>query len=495
MIELQERKAEIQPVRSKLKISILEDEEIQKINQAALDILAEVGISFPSKRALKVFADAGAQVAFDKGTVRIPRDLVVKTLAHAPKRFTLAGRRPDLDLKIGDEKGTYFACAGPSAHFVDFETGERRRPVQTDVADMTRVADYLPMASLVWPPAGAFDKGRTAPLHALEACFSNTEKHTQTESVLDPVSAVYAVEMASAVSGVREKAGAVCALLLCTIAPLGQDGGGIESAMTFAEAGLPVGFQSMPTFGLTAPPYQAGGLATGLAEVLSGCVLTQIIRPGTPSFISIVPGVIDPRSAEYHYASPFSQVAGAAAVQLAHSNGLPVLSGCSFGGSARRLGDWQVGVENLYLQLLAVMAGADMTLGPSGLMETGSLLDMRRILFDREIFQAIDIISSGIQVTEGTLAMDMIREIGPRGNYLPERRTAEEVRKLWPPSILLEKPETAGEKYADPVEKAREAVAWILKNHQPVPLPCEVSRELRRIVDAADRDKSLGRGI
>ena len=498
MIELVERRASIQPIKSKLRISILDDEEIRKINETALSLLEEVGVAVPSEKALKVFADARADVDFEKKIVRIPSQLVADSLKKAPRRYTLCGRRPELDAKIGSGEGTYFYCSGEAAKVVDLNTGERRLSIKRDVENMAKIADYLPIVSLVWPTVSAGDKGKTAPIHGVEACFNNTEKHVQTESVMDEISAKYAIEMASVVAGgqdrLRERP--IFSLLLCAIAPLGHDRGGIESALAFAEAGLPVGIMSMPTMGLTAPPYQAGALAMGLAEVLSGCVLTQIAHPGTPNYISIIPTVIDPRSGNYFMGSSFAQITSAAVVQLAHSNGLPVTSCVSFGGSSYKLNSWQVGIENVYVHLLAIMAGADMSFGPSGMIEAVSLLDMRRILFDREIVQAIDIITNGIEVSDDTLAFDMIREVGPghRGMFLRQRRTAKELPRLWPPSILFEKPKLTGEKYRDPFEVADEAVDWILKNHRPAPLPEEVRQELRQIVASADQDENLKRG-
>ena len=136
-----------------------------------------------------------------------------------------------------------------------------------------------------------------------------------------------------------------------------------------------------------------------------------------------------------------------------------------------------------------------MSFGPSGMIEAVSLLDMRRILFDREILQAVDIITNGIEVSDNTLAFDMIREVGPRGWFLAQKRTAKELPTLWPPSILFEKPKLPGEKYRDPFEVAQEAIDWILKNHQPAPLPEEVKRELRKIVAAAEKDDNLKREI
>ena len=497
MMKLTERKASIQPIKSKLRISILDDEDIKKINQTALSILEEVGIVMPSEKALKIFADAGADVDFDKKLVRIPSHLVADSLKKAPRRYPLCGRRPELDAKIGSEDGTYFYCSGEAPYVVDLKTGERRSSIKSDVGNMAKIADYLPIVSLVWPTVSAGDKGETAPIHGVEACFNNTEKHVQTESVMDEISAKYTIEMASVIAGgmdkLRERP--IFSLLLCAIAPLAQDRGGIEAALAFAEAGLTVGFMSMPTMGLTAPPYQAASLATGLAEVLSGCVLIQIAHPGAPNYISIIPSVIDPRSGNYFMGSSLAQITSAAVVQLAHSNGLPVTSCKSFGGSAYKLNSWQAGIENLYGHLLAVMAGADMSFGPSGMIEAVSLLDMRRILFDREIFQAIDIVTNGIEVDDNTLAFDMTREIGPGGMFLAQKRTVKELRKLWPPSILLERPELPGEKYRDPVEIAHEAIDWILENHHPAPLPEEVKQELRKIVAAADQDENLKREI
>ena len=497
MIKLEERRASIQPIKSKLKISILDDEELGKINQTARDILEEVGVVFPSEKALKIFADAGAKVDFDKKLVKIPSHLVTDYLKKAPRRYTLAGRRPELDAKIGGEDGTYFFCSGEAPSIVDFETGKKRNSIKTDVANMAKIVDYFPMVSLVWPTVSAGDKGETAPIHGVEALFNNTEKHIQTESVMGEIPAKYTIEMASVIAGGRDKLRErpLYSLLLCGVAPLAQDKAGLESALAFAEAGLPVGLMSMPTMGLTAPPYQAADLAIGLAENLAGCLLLQIAYPGTPNYICILPAVINPRSGDYMYGSVFSQIASAATVQLAHSNGLPVLSSFNFGGSAYKLNSWQVGRENVYVPLLSVMAGADMSFGPSGMIEASSLLDMPRILFDREIFQAIDIITKGIKVNDETLAFDMIREIGPQGTFLGHRRTAEELPKLWPPSILFEKSKLAGEKYRDAEEVAHEMIDWVLKNHHPAPLDEKGKQELRKIVTAADQDENLKREL
>jgi len=139
MLKLIEEKASIHPLKSKLKISILSDEEISRINQTSLDILEDIGFVMPSVKALTIFADAGADVDFDKQLVKLPKQLVIDSLKTVPRQYTLCGRRPELDAHIGSEEGTYFYCSGESPRIVDMETGERRLSVKRDVEQMAQI--------------------------------------------------------------------------------------------------------------------------------------------------------------------------------------------------------------------------------------------------------------------------------------------------------------------------------------------------------------------
>ncbi len=495
MIKLEERKASIQPIKSKLKISILDDQEISQINQNTRTVLEEVGVKFPSEKALKIFAEVGANVDFDNQLVKIPVDLLDKYLKTSPRSYTMAALRPDLDVHVGSGDGTYFYCSGEAPKIVDFKTGERRLSVKKDIANHARIADFLPIVSLLWPSVSASDKGMTSPLHGLDACYNSTEKHVESESVMDEVSARYAVEMAIAISGSEEnlRDRPILSQLLCSIAPLAQDKGGIEAAMIFAEYGIPVGLMSMPTLGLTAPPYPAGSLTLAMAETLSGIMLTQIINPGVGNYISVNPGIIDPRTGNYFMGSAIAQITNVAAIQMAHSNGIPSLACHSFGGSQYELGNWQAGYENLYSHFLAVMAGADMSFGPSGMYEAVSLLDHSRILFDRELLMVIDRVTNGMNVNSKTLSFDMIRDLGQQGSYISHKETIKEYHSIWrKESILYEDGKAEGRKWRDPVEVAREAISWILENHKPDPLPDDVKLELGKILAAADKDEALG---
>lgn len=315
---------------------------------------------------------------------------------------------------------------------------------------------------------------------------------------MDEISARYAVEMAVAIAGSKEnlRERPVLSQLLCCIAPLAQDKGGIEAAMVFAENNIPVGFMSMPSLGLTAPPYPAGSLTMAMAETLSGIMLTQIINPGVGNYISVNPGIVDPRTGVYFMGSSVAQITNVGSIQMAHSNGVPILACHSFGGSQYQLGNWQVGYENLYSHFLGVMAGADMSFGPSGMYEAVSVLDHPRILFDREILKSIDEISDGMEVNTQTLAFDMMKEVGHRNAYIGHKESAKAYRTMWRQDLILYEDGSAeGRKWRNPVDVARETITWILENHQPETLPADVKVEIRNIVSAVDQDEELGKAV
>ena len=267
----------IQPIQPKFHLAVLNAEQLEAIKAATLHILEQVGVRFPSQRALRVFAEHGAQVDWESEIVRLSPDLVLEAMSHAPRSYTLSGRAEGTNLLL-DGTSSHFGTDGCGMLTVDFETGEQRRSCKDDVAKMARVADYLSSIAFYWPMVSAQDYGRVAPLHELDASFNNTVKHVQTETVMGEKPAQYAVRMAEVITGDRERMQTrpPLSVLICTIAPLGQDPEGIEAGMVYAEAGIPVGFMAMPNMGSSAPAASGGALVLGNAEVVSAMVLMQL---------------------------------------------------------------------------------------------------------------------------------------------------------------------------------------------------------------------------
>lgn len=148
-------------------------------------------------------------------------------------------------------------------------------PVPMD-HEVARIADYLGSIGFMWPTVSAHDHGRTSQLHEIDAAYDYTVKHFQA-MVMGAEPARRAIEMTTVIAGSREALRELPVLsdLICSIAPLAQDDAGLEAALVFAEAGIPVGFLAMPTLGTTAPATTAGCLVVGDAEVISGIVLSS----------------------------------------------------------------------------------------------------------------------------------------------------------------------------------------------------------------------------
>jgi trimethylamine--corrinoid protein Co-methyltransferase len=477
----------ITPIRSAFRLRVLSDEQLAKIKSATLEVLERVGVQFPSERALGTFAEHGAQVDWERQIVRLSPDLVAKAMSHAPRAYVLSGRADGTDLYL-DGTASYFSTDGCGVHTLDFENGEQRASRKDDVAKMARVADYLSSIGFYWPMVSAQDYGTLAPLHELDAGFSNTVKHVQTETVMGEKPAQAAVRMAEVIAGNREtmRARPPLSAMVCTIAPLGQDKEGIEGAMVFAEAGIPVGFMAMPNMGATAPATTGGALAQASAEIVSAMTLMQLVAPGAPTFYSIVASVMNPRSAEYINAIAEKYLCHVAGVQIAHDWGVPVLGG-AFGAQHVEPATWQHGKDSVYNALMVPLAGADIVVG-LGLLKASTLLVPEQIIFDDDVYHTNRVLAEGIDTSDEGLAVDVIDTVGPRGHFLAQKHTRNHLREIWLPQWSDPQPMPAKGPPFDIRHRARAELNRILAEHTPEPLDPTAQSELRVILDAAAKE-------
>lgn len=472
----------LQPLKTDYRLELLEPDQLERMQQATLEVIWQVGVRFPSQKALAIFADHGVPVDWDKQIVRIPPDVVLSALAKAPRYYTLGARDSDLDLPL--QPGTsYFTTDGCGVETIDITTGEQRPSRKSDVAMMARVADYLPSIGFYWPMVSAQDFGVAAPLHELGASWENTVKHVQSETIMGEIPARYAVEMALVISGSREemRRRPPFSLVVCTIAPLTQDHEGIEGALVLAEAGIPVGFLAMPTLGTTAPATLAGALTVGDAEIISACVLMQLAHPGAPVFHSMMQAWADPRTGGY-VSYPLDSSGRYVPIQMSHHWGLPALGG-AYGTDSKKSGTWQSAAEVALDPYMVALAGAEIVTG-IGLSRTYTLLYPEQIILDDDIYQRARAHLSRIDVSPETLALDVISAVGPGGHFLAQKHT----RRHMPTTLKRAVTHQLNEanEYQDPHEYAREKLKWILENHHPEPPDRAQSNELAALLSKAD---------
>jgi trimethylamine--corrinoid protein Co-methyltransferase len=472
-----------------LRVEILSDADVQRLHDATLEIIQTAGVRFPSTRALDIWEEHGATVDRDTMVVKAPGHLVEEALRHAPPSYVLAARDPKQDLPL-DGNHVFVGTDGCGVEVIDIETGERRRSVLQDVADIARVADGLEQVAFNWVAVSAQDcPPETRGLYELSAIWQNSTKHLQTESIYSEHEARAAVEMATALAGggaaLRERP--LLSIMQCTLAPLGQDGGSIDAALIGAAAGLPVGFMTMAACVTTGPATLAGNLVVGNAEVVSALALIQLATPGAPVFYAAAQTAADPRTGAYTGGGPEDFLFGGATNRLADFYNVPLSMG-SFATGAKEP-NWQAGIENSLSTFMGAASMADMLLGV-GLLNGSRIWSYAQMLMDCEIWDIVRETMGGIPVNDETLALDVIRAVGPGGHFLGQRHTLRHVRERWVPTLLDRRPFGEWERERDGAgDWAAARAKGILANHEPAALEPRLVQEFERIIRSVEKEQ------
>ena len=449
-------------------------------------IIEKVGVRFPSKRALDIWAAHGAEVDAGKMVIRAKPELIEDALKSCPPVYPLAARDPQQDLSL-DGNHVFVGTDGCGVEVIDIHSGQRRTSCLQDVRDISRIADATEEVAFHWVPVSAQDMPpKTRGLHEIKAIWENSTKHVQTESIYNEREAHAAMEMAELIVGGKDKLRQkpVLSLMQCSASPLGHDGGSLDAALVAAEHGIPTGFMTMAANLTTGPATLAGNLAVGNAEVIAGAALIQLAFPGAPVFYAAAQTASDLRTGAYTGGGPEDFLYGAATNGLSDFYKIPLSMG-SFATGAKEP-NWQAGIENSLSTFMACIAMSDMLLGV-GFLHGSRIWSFAEMMMDCEIFSIIHKTMQGIIVDDETLALDTIAAVGPGGNFLTQKHTLKHMRDLFLPQFMDRRPYSEWETKKDDARnwalaKARKA----LETHQPDPLDEKISSEMAKIISSLE---------
>jgi trimethylamine--corrinoid protein Co-methyltransferase len=466
----------------KLKLEILTPREVQKIHDATLHVIENVGVRFPSKRALEIWEANGATVDHESMIVKVKPHIIEEAMKSAPPAYELGARDSEQNLNM-DGNHVFLGTDGCGVEIIDIHTGERRMSKLSDVGDIARVADATEEIAFHWVALSAQDKPvETRGLHEIKTVWENSTKHVQTESIYNETEARAAMEMAMAVAGGKEelRKRPVLSLMQCTAPPLGHDGGSLDAALIAAEYGVPTGFMTMSSCMTTGPATMAGTLAVGNAEVLSVSALLQLAFPGAPIFYAAAQTASDPRTGVYTGGGPEDFLFGAATNVLADFYHIPLSMG-SFATGAKEP-NWQAGLENSMSTFMATIAMSDMLLG-AGFLHGSRIWSFAEMQMDCEIFSIMEKTLQGIVVDDETLALEAIANVGPGGNFLSQKHTRKHMRDLFLPKYMDRRPYNEWEEKGDNADDwALETARNLLSTHQPDTLDAKVSAEMAKVI-------------
>jgi trimethylamine--corrinoid protein Co-methyltransferase len=272
------------------------------------------------------------------------------------------------------------------------------------------------------------------------------------------------------------------------ISPFSFEPNRVDVLLEMCRFGHPFQIYTIPSTGTTSPVTLAGTLALMAAELLSGLVLTQLVNPGVPVRLMGYGGTADMRTGEFTFASPEKTLMAGALAQMLRYYGVP--QGVHGSTTRANVLDAQAGYETGMLNLFSALSGSDVVIEcTSASLENTAASVPEQAIVSNEICGFINRILRGIEVNPDTLAVDVMREIGPGGEYLTHEHTMNNFKsELWEAKLGNRGTREQWEKQGalDIHARAREQYKKILATHQPKPLEPEVLKKLQQIVDEAE---------
>jgi trimethylamine--corrinoid protein Co-methyltransferase len=459
----------------------LSESQLQDLHLAALEILRRTGVRFYHLEALGMLKQAGAFVS-EGNLVKFPAAMVDEAIASAPSRIILCDRDGEASVFLEGTK-VWFGTGSDCLNFLDPETGEHRPFTRADLIDGYHLCDALPNIHFVMSIGIPSD---VDPDLAYDVQMALMLEHTSKPIVFvtnDKASCRRAIDMAAAAAGGHEALVEQQHILLYSepSSPLQQSESAVDKLLLMSETRLPIVHSPAPLMGGTGPITMASGLALALAEIQSSLVVHQLKNPGAPFVFGCGLHHMDMKSAQICYGGPEFQLTKAAIAQLGRWYGLPTwgYAGCT---DAKTL-DEQAAAEAMLSVMMAKLSGANL-IHDVGYVESGLTGSYEMIVLTDELVALTDNLIKGIEITEDTLILDEIHQVGPGGHFMDTEQTLQRFRDFWYPGLLdRARRETWLSQGATTLgQRLNARVKEIVREYRPKPLAVNVKQRLQEIV-------------
>jgi trimethylamine--corrinoid protein Co-methyltransferase len=466
---------------------MLSQDQLQELFDGVLHVLEHTGLDVFHEEARDILEKAGAWV--DDLRVRIPSYLVKRSLALAPRSFTIYARdgNPAHNIRIGPGRA-HFGPGPTPPNFIDVETLERRPYVKADAAIVAKVCDALPNIDFVESLGTVSDVHHAlAATYEFATMFPNTSKPIVAWSYdADDGEDIHRMAIAEAGGQDAFERRPNYVHYCEPLSPLVSSEEAIDKLLFAARHRVPVIFTPCPICGGTAPITAAGVITQAAAESWMGLVLAQAVNPGVPFFMGGVLSVMDMSAMILAYGAPELSLTMAGITELAHFAGLPLwqTGGCT---DSKTL-DEQAAIEGSLSAFFSALTAGDLChdvgYTESGL--TGSIL--QTVMMDEAIGYSRRI-TRGIEVNEETLAVDTIHNVGPNGHYLREPNTRRHYKtEFWYPNLCDRRNYEEWEMMGKTTMRERVIARTreLLATHQPAPVKPETEAAIQQVLEEAE---------
>ena len=458
---------------------VLDPEQLDVIHDRAMSVLEEIGVDVRHPGALAELRALGQAV--DGERVRFDREFVMEMVSRAPASFTVAGRRPERAIVLGD--GTpVLTPVGGSPFCSDLERGRRdgTYDAHVELVRMTHATDLLRcQQSGVCEAADLPEDSRHMDMDYSVLRWS--DKPYVCYGTSGP-KARDAVNLAAIARGGREAIEATPALLgvVNPNSPLVWDFLMVDALREWAGAAQPVVITPFLLAGATAPITIASGLVLQVAEALSGVALVQLVRPGAPCLFGSFFTAVDMRTGGPAFGTPESVLGTLAGGQLARRYRLPYRGG---GGlcSANTL-DAAASAETAMTLWATMIGGCELVMHAAGWLEGGLTASYEKLALDLELLRMFAMARDGISTDDEHLALDALRQEGPGGMFLASDHTLAHFREwLYMSPIFRSQAYVTWEKQGAPTADRLATAQWkrLLESYEDPGIDDGVDEELR----------------
>ena len=405
----------------------LSEQDIEKIHNTVLQVIEEIGFQVNSEDARQYFKQTGASIDEANRIVRLPRKTVMDLISKAPSEFTLYGRDEKNDIHLGGSR-VYTGTGGTALYIYNPGSKEKRLASLDDLKKIAKLVGGLDNIHLLLLPTYPSE----LPVNQIDvnrfyAGLNNTSKHIMGGVyTLEGIGNV--IKMAEMVAGGKEqlRKRPIISMIACCMSPLKLDEHYADMMIAIAKAGIPLVCPAEPLCGATSPITVAGNVLMQTVDSLMGVLLTQIVNPGTPVIFGSVATSTDLRDLKYLAGSVEMGLTNAGSAQMAQFYKLPFYA--TGGMTDSKALDSQSGYESAITNMLCALAGSNFIHDSAGLMEFAMTVCLEKYVIDNDILGMVMRAVEGIKVTDETLAFDLIKKVGPAGNFVTSKHTRRHMR-------------------------------------------------------------------
>ncbi len=210
-----------------------------------------------------------------------------------------------------------------------------------------------------------------------------------------------------------------------TNSPLRFDGEMLNGIMELSARGQVVIVTPFTLAGAMAPVTLAGALAQQNAEALAGIVMTQVVRPGAPVIYGGFTSNVDMKSGAPAFGTPEYMKSAIIGGQLARRYKIPYRSS---NVNAANTVDAQAAYESVFSLWGLTMGGANLVKHAAGWLEGGLVASFEKFILDVDFLQMVSQFLEPVEVTDDTLALEAIGEVGPGGHFFGTQHTLDRYR-------------------------------------------------------------------